>query len=57
MAELEHLDENHQEATNRTSTRQWNITLWAQQYHKIKTFSMGGQFFGSQRARINTLKS
>jgi len=37
MAKLEHLDENHQEATNRTDTRQWNTTLQAQQNHEIKT--------------------
>jgi hypothetical protein len=41
MAELEHLDETRQEATNRIGTRQWNTMLWAQQNHKIKTFSMG----------------
>jgi hypothetical protein len=40
MEKLEHLDETCQEATNRTSTRQWNTTLWAQQNHKIKTFSI-----------------
>jgi hypothetical protein len=41
MAELEHLDETRQEVVDRTGTRQWNITLWAQQNHKIKNFSMG----------------
>ncbi len=41
MAELEHFDETPHEATDETSTRQWNMVLWAQQNHKIKTFSMG----------------
>jgi hypothetical protein len=41
MAKLKHLDEICQEATNWTSTRQWNMALWAQQNHKIKTFFMG----------------
>jgi hypothetical protein len=41
MAKLEHLDENGQEEANRIGTRQWNTTLWVQQNHKIKTFSMG----------------
>jgi len=42
MEKLEHLDETYQEATKRTSTRQWNMALWVQQDHKIKIFSMGG---------------
>ncbi len=41
MAKLEHLDETHQEVVDRTDTRQWNTTLWAQQNHKIKTFLWG----------------
>jgi hypothetical protein len=45
MAKLEHLDENHQEAIDRMSRRQWNTTLWAQQNCKIKTFSMGDIVF------------
>jgi len=40
MVELEHLDETHQEATYWIGTRQWNMMLWAQQNHKIKTFFM-----------------
>jgi hypothetical protein len=41
MAKLEHLDETRQEAIDRTSIRQWNTLLWAQQNHKIKNNSMG----------------
>jgi hypothetical protein len=41
MAELEHFNETPHDATYETSTRQWNMVLWAQQNHKIKTFSMG----------------
>jgi hypothetical protein len=41
MVELEHLDETHQKATNKTGTRQWNKLLWAQQNHKIYILSMG----------------
>ncbi len=41
MVDLEHLDETRQEATKQIGTRQWNTTLWAQQNHKIKIFSMG----------------
>jgi hypothetical protein len=41
MAKLEHLDETLQEAIKGTSTRQYNITLWAEQNHKIKIFFMG----------------
>jgi hypothetical protein len=44
MIELEHLDETHQEATDWIGTRQWNMGLWVQQNHKIKTFSMGDTF-------------
>jgi hypothetical protein len=38
MAKLEHLDETHKEATNRTGTRQWNTILWAQQNHNFILF-------------------
>jgi hypothetical protein len=38
---LEHLDETWQEVANKTSIKKWNTSLWVQQNHKIKTFSMG----------------
>ncbi len=41
MAKLEHLDKTYHEAIDRVGTKQWNTLLWAQQNHKIKTFSMG----------------
>jgi hypothetical protein len=41
MAKLEPLDETYQKAANRACIKQWNMTLWPQQNHKIKTFSMG----------------
>jgi hypothetical protein len=41
MIKLEHLDETHQEVVDSTSRREWNMTLWTQQNHKIKTFSIG----------------
>jgi hypothetical protein len=40
MIELEHIDETCQEAAYQTYIMQWNITLWVQQNHKIKNFSM-----------------
>jgi hypothetical protein len=40
MTKLENLDETCQKAADRTCTMQLNITLWDQQNHKIKTFSM-----------------
>ncbi len=45
MAKFEHLDETCQEAIEHIGTRQWNMTLWVQQNHKIKTFLMGDTFF------------
>jgi hypothetical protein len=57
MVELEHLDETNEETTDWIGTRQWNTTLWAQQNHKIKIFSMGDTVFGFQRVKRNTLKS
>jgi hypothetical protein len=41
MTKLEHLDETRQEASNWIGTRQWNVALWVQQNHKIKTFFVG----------------
>jgi hypothetical protein len=41
MVELEHLDETRKDVVEQSGTRQWNTTLWAQQNHKIKIFSMG----------------
>jgi hypothetical protein len=51
MVELEHLDEIHEEATDWTSRREWNMMLWVQQNHKIKTFSMGDIVFWFPKGR------
>jgi hypothetical protein len=56
MVELEHLDETHQEATDRIGTRQWNIMLWVQRNHKIKTFSMGDTILWFPKGRKKQTK-
>jgi hypothetical protein len=57
MAKLEHLDETHQEAANRIGTRQWNMVLWVQQNHKIKTFFMGVIVLWFPKGKKTTLES
>jgi len=56
MAKFLHLDETHQEAIERTCTRQWNTMFLVQQNHKLRLSLWGTQFFGFQKAERNTLK-
>jgi hypothetical protein len=56
MAELEHLDETHQEVVDRTGTKQWNTMFLGATKPQNSFFFYGGHSLWFPRAKMNTLE-